>query len=46
MVYRIVEKELQMMWKIKCLDMFNAPLPLSSEREKEGEAVEMLNYKC
>lgn len=27
-----------MMWKIQCMDMFTAPLPLSQEREKVGEA--------
>jgi hypothetical protein len=26
------------MWKTKCLDMFEVPLPLLKEREKEGEA--------
>ena len=30
-------KETMKMWKIKCLDMFNVPLPLLKEREKEGE---------
>jgi hypothetical protein len=34
-----MKKELMLMCKIKCLDRFNAPLPLLQEREKEGEAV-------
>jgi hypothetical protein len=34
-----------MIWKIKCLDMFNVPLPLFKEREKVGEVIKCLNKK-
>ncbi len=45
-----MKKELMMMWKIQCVDMFDVPLLLSEveaskEREKEGEAFNFLWYQ-
>jgi len=35
--YILVEGDLQLICKIKCLDILNVPLLLLQEREKEGE---------